>query len=69
MAEYEILTRGQDDGVQVCTAATQKVGFFGATPVVQQTATTAVTAGSTTTVCNEAVASIQTALENLGLMA
>lgn len=69
MADYEILTRGQDDGAQICTSATQKVGFFGAAPVVQQTATTAVTAGSTTTVCNNAVASIQTALANLGLMA
>lgn len=39
----------QVDGIQIATAATEKVGLFGATPVVQPTgaAQAAVVAGST----------------------
>ena len=69
MAEYEYVTRSQDDGAIIGTTTSDKIGFYGATPVVRQTKATRVTADSTTTVCNNAVASIQLALENLGLMA
>ena len=70
------------DGIVIGQAAASVVGFFGATPVVQQTASTTVTTTgmnsgtsglySTTTLNNAfitAVAGIQTALNNLGLMA
>lgn len=70
MTEYEIVTRNQDDGALIGTAATSKIGLYGVTPVVQAaTPAATVTAGSTTTVCNTAVAEIQTALKNLGIMA
>ena len=66
----EYITSGFDDGAVIAASATQKVGFFGATPVVQQAVpAAAVTAGSTTTVCNTAVGEIQAALQALGLMA
>lgn len=70
MAEYEYVTRGQDDGALIAKSATEKVGFYGATPVVQAaTPAATVTAGSTTTVCNTAVGEIQAALKALGIMA
>lgn len=41
MATYERLDYGSADGCQIGGAATDKVGFYGATPVVQRaTATT-----------------------------
>jgi hypothetical protein len=70
------------DGIMVGQAAGSYVGFFGATPVVQQTASTTVTTTGmnsgtsglySTTTLNDAfitaVAGIQTALNNLGLTA
>jgi hypothetical protein len=36
MATYERLDYGSSDGCQVGGAATDKVGFFGATPVAQR---------------------------------
>lgn len=69
-SDYEDLTSGRDAGARICVLSTHKLGFFGATPVVQQDAPAAtVTAGSTTTVANTAVAEIQVALKALGLMA
>lgn len=70
------------DGIVIGATSSDVVGFFGATPVAQQTASTTVnttgmntgTSGlySTTTLNDAfitAVAGIQTALNNLGLMA
>lgn len=66
MATYERLDYGSSDGCQIGGAATDKIGFFGATPVVQQTtvavATDAATVITTANAC-------RTALRNLGLMA
>lgn len=68
MADYEYPLRGKDDGA-IIGGASDKIGFFGTTPVVQPAAPAAsVTAGSTTTVCNTAVAEIQVALKALGAM-
>lgn len=39
--EYESVTSGLPDGAQVGKSATEKVGFWGATPVVQGAALTA----------------------------
>ncbi len=38
MASYERVDYGSNDGCQVGGAATDKVGFYGATPVVQRAA-------------------------------
>jgi hypothetical protein len=38
MATYERLDYGSDDGSQWGIAATDKIGFYGATPVVQRAA-------------------------------
>ncbi len=53
-------------GLVIAASATEKVGFFGATPVVQQTTVAAAT--DATTVITTANA-CRTALRNLGLMA
>ena len=64
--DYEQVTYNGPAGAQIGSSATEKVGFFGATPVVQQ----ATVAGATdaTTVITTANA-CRTALRNLGLMA
>lgn len=67
MADYQYVTNGQDDGVVIGRTATEKVGFFGATPVVQQTITLG--AGTTTTLLAADVAAIKAALVTLGLIA
>lgn len=70
MANYEYVTRGQDDGAIIGTTSSDKLGFYGKTPVARPaTPAAAVTTGSTTTVCNEAVAEIQEYLKTLGLIA
>lgn len=55
------------DGVGIGLSATEKVGFFGATPVAQQSVTAATTT-ATTTLHNVTLQSLQTALVNLGLI-
>jgi hypothetical protein len=40
MATYTQLTIGNPDGAQIGDAATDKIGFYGATPVVQRAAST-----------------------------
>lgn len=37
MATYQYVLREQDDGAYVGAASTSKIGFYGATPVAQQT--------------------------------
>lgn len=81
MAEYQQLSDGRPDGTLLGSAATDKVGLFGKTPVVQQTAITAVatTAATSTTPfgfteaqANAIIAGINQAkviCDNLGLSA
>lgn len=57
------------DGVQICGAASNKLGFYGATPVVQASAITTIATNATGTAISTAVNSIITALQNLGLTA
>jgi hypothetical protein len=57
------------DGCLIGNAAASKVGFYGATPVVQQTAATAFAAGDSTNTMGAAINAINTALKNLGLAA
>lgn len=66
MATYERLDYGSSDGCQIGGAATDKVGFFGAVPVVQQATVAAATDATTVIVTANAC---RTALRNLGLMA
>ena len=55
------------DGIVMGLSATEKIGFFNATPVVQQSVTAVVTTATTAT--NEAaVTRLYTALANLGLI-
>lgn len=64
--DYEQLSYNSPAGCQIGSSATEKVGFFGATPVVQQATVAAAT--DATTVITTANA-CRTALRNLGLMA
>lgn len=59
---------GKTLGVQIATAATQKIGFFGATPVVQPPAITAPSGGATIdSQARTAINTIQSQLGNLGI--
>ncbi len=65
------LTDRHTDGYRLGQDATvDKVGFFGATPIVQPTSANqaAITAGGTTTACNTLVIELRLALVNLGLI-
>lgn len=66
------LSDGGPDGTRLGQSATlDKLGFFGlATPIVQPTAANqaAITAGATTTACNNLVIELRLALVNLGLI-
>lgn len=61
------LSDGNTDGTIVGQSATDKVSFFGATPVVQQTAVTSATATATSAAAT--VNAILTRLRTLGLIA
>jgi hypothetical protein len=67
MATYERLDYGSDDGCQMGIAATDKIGFYGATPIVK--ATLAQQTTKTTTQLRAEVTALQNALVNLGLIA
>ena len=54
------------DGTCLGRSATDKIGFYGTTPIVKPTVTLG--AGTTTTLLKADVLAIQTALANLGLV-
>ena len=58
--EYEQVSYNAIDGAQFGRSATEKIGFYGATPVVQQAITGSVSSGA-------GVSSIAVALAALGL--
>jgi len=64
MATYEQLTYNSPDGAQIGKSATEKVGFFGATPVVQQTGCAVPTDLATSIT---AITALRLALNNLGV--
>jgi hypothetical protein len=70
-ANIQEVSEGFTDGLTVGSATTDKVGFYGVTPVVQQTITTtnacAATGGATTTVLAAAIHELQVALGANGL--
>ena len=75
MATYEQVTYNSPDGAQVGAAASDKVGFYGATPVVQRatatthTTTNVVTSASFGTLQVAQIQEIQQTLIALGLWA
>ena len=69
MSDIQVLGNGAPDGTTV-GRSDDLLSVYGETPVAQAAApAAAVTAGSTTTVCNTAVAEIQVALQAFGIMA
>lgn len=50
--DYEQVTYNSPTGAMIGQSATEKIGFFGATPVVQRTKATAVTTTSATSTTN-----------------
>jgi hypothetical protein len=69
MADYDQIGTRNPDGAKFGAAATDKIGFFGATPVVRQTKAGALTGASDSTAVAAAVNAINTALVNFGLVA
>jgi len=65
------LSDGNPDGCSFGQSATDLISFYGATPIVKPTAANqaAITAGATTTACNNLVIELRLALVNLGLIA
>lgn len=66
MATYERVDYGSSDGAHFGGAATDKIGFYGATPIVKPSVTQQAT--STTTALRADLTSLMTALSNLGLV-
>ena len=65
--EYFQVTDNNTGGAQVGKSTTEKIAFFGSTPVVQQSVTQQATA--TTTALRADLDSLMGALETLGLVA
>jgi hypothetical protein len=68
MPTYKELSDANPDGTRLGQSATDKISFYGATPVARGSSITAITAGATTTACNNAVISVMAALSNCGLI-
>lgn len=64
--EYENVTLNAPDGARIGNTSTEKVAFFGATPVAQQASAAAGTDAATTQTLANA---LRTALLNLGIIA
>ena len=83
MATYDYVTKGQDDGAIIGRTSSEPLGFFGATPVTQQSltvttvattvavsTTSAIWGFSTSTQANQVIVAVKELLElaaNLGL--
>lgn len=67
MAKKEI-SDGGSDGLSVGQSATDKVGFYGTTPIAKPSVTWPATATATTTLNETKVNRLMAALVNLGLI-
>lgn len=67
--EYEQAGYNAPGGLQIGKSSTEKVGFFGATPVVRPAITAVATATATTTLNETKINRLYTALRNIGLIA
>lgn len=68
MATIKELTDGGPDGAHVGQSSTDKVGFYGATPIVRPSVTWPNTATATTTLNETKANRLMAALVNLGLI-
>lgn len=59
---------GNDDGTSFGAATTEKISFYGVTPIVQATVAATTTTTATTTALQTDIDAIRTALQNLGLI-
>ena len=64
---YENVTYNSPDGAVMGASSSEKIGFYGATPIVQ--ATLAHTTTITTTQLRAEITALQNALVNLGFIA
>jgi len=64
----EFLGSGADDGVTLGRSATDKVSFFGGTPVVQPAMTAVATATATTALNEKKIDRVIAALRSIGLV-
>ena len=69
MPSYERIDYGSPDGSQLGGASTDKIGFYGATPVTRPSVTWPNTGTATTTLNETKVNRIMAALVSLGLIA
>lgn len=68
MATYERIDYGSPDGSQLGGASTDKIGFYGATPITRPSVTWRNTTTATTSTNKLRIQRIYTALINLGLI-
>lgn len=66
--DYEQVTYNSPTGAMVGKSATEKVGFFGATPVVQPAITAVATATATTALNETKINRLYAALRTIGLI-
>ena len=66
--DYEQVTYNSPAGAQIGQSATEKIGFFGATPVVQAAITAVATATATTALNETKINRLYAALATLGLI-
>lgn len=64
----EYLGSNGPDGVCVGLSSTEKVAFYGTTPIAQATVAATTTTTATTTALQADIDAIRTALQNLGLI-
>ncbi len=69
MASFEQVTYNSPDGAQLGKSATEKIGFYGATPVVQGAAVTTLATTPTATDIATAVNAIISRLQTIGITA
>ena len=68
MADENQLSDGRPAGAMLGQATTDKVGFYGTTPIVQASVAATTTTTATTTALQTDIDAIRTALQNLGLI-
>ena len=68
MAEYEYVGDGRPDGTVIGRASTEKIGFFGATPVVRPSITAVATATATTALNETKINRLYAALRTIGII-
>lgn len=66
--EYEQVTYNAPDGAQIGKSSTEKIGFYGKTPLTRPSVTWPNTGTATTTLNETKVNRIMVALVNLGLI-